>query len=130
MADNKSDYLEDAVLNHFLRPGNSVTAPTSVELALFTVAPGDDGTGGTEVSGNGYARQAVTFGAPSGGTVQNSGIVAFPQASGGDWGTIVATGIYDNSGNLLYHGALASSKLVEDGDTISFVVGAITVSEV
>lgn len=127
--DNKTDYLEDAVLNHFLRPGNAVTAPTAVSLALFTVAPADDGTGGTEVSGFDYARQTVTFGAPSSGTVANSSAITFPTANGGDWGTVVAAGIYDESSNLLYHGTLASSKLIEDGDTISFAIGAVTVTE-
>ena len=126
---DKSDYLEDAILNHWLRPGNPTSAPTSIELALFTVLPGEDGTGGTEVSGFDYARQSLTFAAPSAGAVATSGAVTFPTANGGDWGTIVGAGIYDNSGNLLYFGALGSSKLVEDGDTISFAAGAITVAE-
>lgn len=127
--DNKTDYLEDAILNHVLRPGNPMTAPTSLEMALYTTAPADDGTGGVEVSGFDYARQALSFGAPSGGQVANTGVISFPTANGGNWGTVVAAGIFDNSGNLLYHGDLASSKLIEDGDTISFAIGAITVSE-
>lgn len=128
--DAKSDYLEDNLLNHVLR-NTSFTSPTTVYVALFTVAPGDDGTGGTEVSGFAYARQTVTFGAPSSGTVANSGAVTFPQASGGAWGTILAMGIYDavTTGNLLYYGNLATSKVVGDGDQISFANGALTVSE-
>lgn len=128
--DAKSDYLEDNILNHVLR-NTAYTSPTTVYVALFTVSPADDGTGGTEVSGFAYARQAVTFGAPSSGTVANSGAVTFPQASGGAWGTIVAMGIYDanSGGNLLYYGDLATSKVVGDGDQISFANGALTVSE-
>lgn len=128
--DAKSDYLEDNILNHVLR-NTAYTSPTTVYVALFTVAPADDGTGGTEVSGFAYARQTVTFGAPSSGTVANSGAVTFPQASGGAWGTIVAMGIYDavSGGNLLYYGNLATSKVVGDGDQISFPNGALTVSE-
>lgn len=42
--------------------GNTaVGAPATLYVALFTVAPGQDGTGGTEVpSTNAYARVAVT----------------------------------------------------------------------
>jgi len=129
MADAKTDYLEDALLNHVLR-NTSYTSPATVYVALYTVAPTDVG-GGTEVSGFGYARQAVTFAAPVSGTCANSGAVTFPQASGGAWGTIVAMGIFDaaTSGNLLYYGNLTTAKVVGDGDQISFPNGSLTVSE-
>jgi hypothetical protein len=129
MADAKTDYLEDALLNHVLR-NTAYSSPATVYVALYTVAPTDTG-GGTEVSGFGYARQAVTFGAPVSGTVSNTGAVTFPAASGGAWGTIVAMGIFDasTSGNLLYYGNLTTPKVVGDGDQISFPNGALTVSE-
>lgn len=60
-----SDYLENKVLDHVYR-NVAYTAPTGTYLALYTVAPTDAG-GGTEVTGGGYARQAITFGASSGG---------------------------------------------------------------
>ena len=44
-----SDYLEDKVLDHVFG-GNAYTAPTTLYVALYTVAPSDTG-GGTEVSG-------------------------------------------------------------------------------
>ena len=53
-----SDYLEDKVLDHVFG-GNAYTAPTTLYVALYTVAPSDTG-GGTEVSGGGYARQTST----------------------------------------------------------------------
>lgn len=126
--DAKSNYLENALLNHVLR-NTALTSPTTVYVALFTVAPTDTG-GGTEVSGGSYARQAVTFGAPVSGTVANSGAVTFPTATA-NWGTIVAIGIFDalTVGNLLYYGNLTTSKVVDNGDQISFANGAITVSE-
>jgi hypothetical protein len=52
-----SDYLEDKVLDHVFG-GNAYTAPTTLYVALYTVAPTDTG-GGTEVSGGAYARQSV-----------------------------------------------------------------------
>ena len=50
-----SDYLEDKVLDHVFG-GTAYTAPTTLYVALYTVAPTDTG-GGTEVSGGAYARQ-------------------------------------------------------------------------
>jgi hypothetical protein len=118
-----SDYLEDALLEHVL---NSVpyTDPTSVYVALFTAAPSDTG-GGTEVSGNGYARVTMTAGWTITGTAtraENTAAVTFPQASGGNWGTITHVGIFDAAtvGNLLFHGALTASKVVNDTDQIEF----------
>lgn len=121
-----SDYTEKLVLDWLMTTG-SATRPTSWYLALFTAAPSDSG-GGTEVSGNGYARQSTAFNAASspGGTMDNSSQEDFT-ASGGSWGTITHVGIFDasSSGNLLWHGALATSKSIGDGDTLSFAAGNI-----
>jgi len=126
--DAKSDYLEDAILNHMLR-NVSITSPTTVYLALYTATPDDTG-GGTEVSGGSYARQAITFAAPVSGAVANTGAVTFPAASA-TWGTITSIGIFDalTVGNLLYYGDLATSKVVDTSDQISFSNGAISISE-
>lgn len=121
-----SDYLEDAALNHVFR-NTALTSPTTVYLALFTVAPTDAG-GGTEVSGGGYARQAITFGAPSAGAIANTSAVAFT-ASGANFGTVVAVGIFDasSSGNMLAWDAITSA-VVDDGDTINFASGDLDVT--
>ena len=127
---DKTDFLEDTVLNHVLR-NTAYTPSTTIEIALFTTLPGEDATGGVEVSGGSYARQTVTFGAPVSGTVSNTGAVTFPQATA-NWGTVVGIGLYEDvgaGGNLLYFGSLATSKSVGTGDQISFANGALTVSE-
>ena len=49
-----SDYLEDKVLDHVFG-GTAYTAPSTLYVALYTVAPTDTG-GGTEVLGRGYSR--------------------------------------------------------------------------
>jgi len=129
MAGSKSNYLEDAVINHFLR-NSSVSSPTTVYAALFTSVPSDTG-GGTEVTGGSYARVAVTFGAPSpAGTTSNSVEVTYPEATAG-WGTVVAFGVFDalTTGNLLYWGDITPSKTVDSGDTARFAVGDLTISE-
>lgn len=121
-----SDYLENAVLNHVFR-NTALTSPTTVYLALYTAAPSDAG-GGTQVSGGGYARQAITFGAPSGGVITNTNTVSFT-ASGAAYGTVVAAGVFDAStaGNLLGQNTITSA-VVNDGDTISFAPGSISIT--
>lgn len=121
-----SDYLENALLNHVFR-NTALTAPTTVYLALYTTAPTDAG-GGTQVSGGGYARQAITFGAPSAGAIANTVAVAFT-AAGANFGTIVAVGIFDalTAGNLLAWDDITSA-VINDGDTINFPIGDIDVT--
>lgn len=121
-----SDHAE-ALLLDWLMTSGSATRPTAWYVALYTAAPSDSG-GGTEVSGNGYAREAVTFAAATspGGTTSNSGAVTFT-ASGGNWGSITHIGIHDavSGGNLLWHGAMTAAKTVNDGDTLEFSIGNI-----
>lgn len=121
-----SDHAEKLLLDWMMTTG-SATRPTAWYVGLFTAAPSDSG-GGTEVSGSGYAREAVTFAAAStpGGTTSNTGDVSFT-AAGGNWGTITHIGIFDasTSGNLLWHGSMTASKIVNDGDTLQFSTGNI-----
>ena len=121
-----SDYLEDALLNHVFR-NTALTSPSGTFLALYTAAPNDAG-GGTQVSGAGYARQAITFGAPSGGAISNTSPVSFT-ASGGSYGAVVAVGIFDavSGGNLLAWDTITSAT-VNDGDTITFATGDIDIT--
>ena len=133
MAGSKSDYLENELLDHVL--GNAAySAPATVYIALYTVAPTDSG-GGTEVSGGSYARKAVinndtNFPAASSGAKANGTEITFVTATA-NWGTVVAFGIFDASsgGNLLYWADLTSSKTVNNGDTVKFAVGDLDVTE-
>ncbi len=121
-----SNYLEDALLNHVFR-NTALTSPTTVYAALYTVAPGEAG-GGTEVTGGGYARKSITFGAPSSNTVANTNDVTWT-ASGANYGTVVAVGIFDasSSGNLLAYKTV-TSQVVNDGNTYHFPAGNLTVA--
>jgi hypothetical protein len=111
-------YLKDALLNEVFR-NTSYAPPATVYVALFTVAPTVAG-GGTEVSGGGYARQAVTFGAPASSVIQNSAPVTWT-ATGANYGTVVAMAIFDaaSGGNMLAFDAF-TGVVVNDGNTISF----------
>ena len=125
-----TDDMENSVLSHYFRNGTGAvfTAPVTVYAALFTVAP-TDSTAGTEVTGAGYVRKAVTFNAASGGTVTNNGAVSWT-ASGGNYGSVVAIGLMTAStaGSLMAYDDFTSAT-VNDGDTISFADGTgITVT--
>lgn len=122
-----SDYLENKLLDHVLR-NVAYTSPTTIYVALFTSAPSDAG-GGTEVSGGGYARQAVTFSAASGGATSNSADVTFPTATA-NWGTITHIGLFDAStgGNLLLWGALTTSKTISTGDVLKIPAGDLDIT--
>ena len=124
-----SDYLEDKVLEHVFG-GNAFTAPTTLYVALYTVAPSDTG-GGTEVSGGAYARQTGTFtvSGTNPTTASNTAAIEYPTATA-NYGTVVAVGILDASsgGNLLAYYTLDSSKVVSSGDVFRFNAGDLDIT--
>jgi hypothetical protein len=132
MAGNLTDYLENALLGH-LTGQAAMGAPGATYAALFTVAP-TDSTAGTEVStsGTNYARQAVTWGAASGGSIANSAQIKFPSSGNAtaNFGTVVAIGIMDasTSGNLLMYGSLSATVTINTGDNFTITAGGLTLS--
>ena len=116
-------------LLQYLLTTDSVTRPTSWYVGLFTSDPTDTGAAGTEVSGNGYARTAVTF-SVTGDTASNTAGVEFPAATGGDWGTVGWIGIMDAStgGNMLITSALTVAKAITDGDVFRIPTGDLDVT--
>ena len=130
MANNKTNFLEDALINEVLR-NIAYTPAATVYVALFTAAPGEAG-GGTEVSGNAYARQSIAFDAPSpAGETQNTSIITFPAATPSAWGTITDFAIFDalTVGNMLYYGTLDASVVINADDQFKFAAGAVQVDE-
>jgi len=123
-----SDYLEDKLLDHVL--GNTAfTQPSAVYVGLHTGSPGDADDGANEISGNGYARQSASFAASSSGSCSTDATITFPAATG-TWGTISHVSLYDASsaGNLLFHGAVTTSKTIESGDTFQISSGNLTIT--
>jgi len=129
---SKTNYLENKVLDHTLATA-AFTAPSAIYVGLFTNEPAEDGTG-TEVSGNGYARQVIVFNAASSGQATGpatgGGAVEFT-ATGGVWGTITHFALFDaeTSGNMLYKGELTVPKVIADGDSVRFAENSITITE-
>ena len=125
-----SDYTENLVLN-WLFTGNSATRPTAWYVGLFTAAPSDAG-GGTEVSGNGYARVATGTITVSGTatTATNDAAIEFAAASGGNWGTITHAAVFDASstGNMLAWAPLTISRTINDGDVFRIPASSLTIT--
>lgn len=121
-----SDYLEDKVLDHVFG-GTAYTAPTTLYVGVFTSAASDTGPG-TEVSGNGYARQSVAFtvSGTSPTTAASSAAVEFPEATG-SWGTVTYAGIFDavSGGNML-----AWAELTDPSDFVTALPKAITTGDI
>jgi hypothetical protein len=123
-----SDYLETTILNSTLK-GVAWPAVTTPYLAVFSGDPTDTGSGGTEGSWTNYARQAMSFGAVSGGATNSSAQIQFPALVGSNV-TISYIGIFDaaTSGNMLYHTNLATAKTLTVDDVLSFAVNGVTVT--
>lgn len=124
-----TDYLETALLNHVFR-ATALTSPATIYAAAMTAAPGETG-GGTEVTGGGYARQAVTFGAPTqvGGAATCASTAAVTFNRTGTAVTVLAVGYFDaaTAGNLLAYSAITSSAL-GDGEVLNFPAGQLAVN--
>lgn len=135
-----SNFLENKVLDHVLRYSTApYTAPSTLYLALFNNTSGSAAanleagtlTDETSTSGTAYARKSITFGAASSGTSTSSATVTFDTATA-NWGTITHVAIMDNDteggGNVLFYGAVTTSKTIETGDTFQVSSGNLTVS--
>lgn len=111
-----SDYAENELMDHIFNA--AYTAVSTVYVALSTADPLDTGAGLAEPSGNGYAREAITFGAAATRRVTQSAEVVFNEATGA-WGTITHWALMDalTGGNMLAHGALDSSISPVSGNT-------------
>lgn len=120
--------FETSVLTWLLTASSpSPARPTTWYLGLFTAAPGEAG-GGTEVSGNGYTREAVTF-TVSGNTASNDAAIEFPTATG-SWGTITHAAVFDasTSGNMIAYASLTASKVIDTGDVLRVPTGDLDIT--
>lgn len=136
MAGSKCLYLENGALNAVLG-GPQFTLPATVHIALSTGAFSATATGSAlnEVSAGGYARIAVSntsanWPNASAGSKSNGAVFTFPSASAA-WGTVLSFYILDaaSGGNALYGADLTTSRTINNGDTASFAIGAITLTE-
>lgn len=130
MAGSFSDYLEDKILKHVFA-NTAYTSPTTLYVALYTVAPTDAG-GGTEISttSTGYARQSSAFTVSGTSTLAtNTAGIEYPTALT-SWGTVVAIGIFDaaTAGNFIAWADLTSSRTISAGDIFRIPAGDLDVT--
>ena len=121
-----SNYLANEILDDVFS-GNAYSVPSTFYLALYTATP-NAGGGGTELSGNGYARQTVAF-TTTAQTSSNTAAVEYPTATA-SWGTITSVGVFDalTSGNLLAFGNLTASKTIGTGDVLRIPAGDLDIT--
>lgn len=125
-----TDYLENKLVD-FLFRGQSYTPPSTLYFALFSATTTEVG-GGTEFSGNAYARVGViasltnfagtqaigSTDVSSGdtGKTSNNIKIEFPIPTGA-WGTATHMAVFDaeTDGNMLLYGALKAPKVIGAG---------------
>lgn len=132
-----SDYLANIWLDRMFR-NQAFAVPTTYVAGIITNPVTDSMTGSTitEPVGNGYARKLVeenggsspTWDLAAGTTptvVDNGADVDLGPASGGNWGTVIATAVCDASsvGNMLMYDNEMVDQAVDDGDTMRFPAG-------
>lgn len=138
MSDNKSDYLENKILNFLFKgTGSPWTAPATVAVALCRspVLDADDGSTIVEANYTGYARKVIApadMNAASGGAISNANAITFDACTAGS-STIVAIAICDSStigaGNVLYYGTVTSKVIDTSNTPATIAVSGLTVSE-
>lgn len=135
MPSNVSDYGGSFIAG--LVFGAAYAIPTTYYMALTQGAP-DPSVSGTALSEpastTGYARVAipnssVSFAAPSGGSVTNSGTLTFPAATA-DWGVLAWYVICDAAagGNIIMYASLDMPRAILSGSTVSFQPGQLSLS--
>jgi hypothetical protein len=126
----KTNVFAAQVIN--VHRGTTLTAPATTYVSLLTVLPAADGTGGTEVSGNGYARQATGFGAPAGTpqTSTNAADILYPVQTPAAYAAV--TGIALDTaltvGQREYWTDIAD-RTFNIGDQAKFTAGALSLVE-
>tara|TARA_Y100000015_G_scaffold42641_1_gene50549 strand:- start:342 stop:725 length:384 start_codon:yes stop_codon:yes gene_type:complete len=119
--------FETSTLQYLFTTG-SVTRPTAWYLGLFTSDPTETGSAGTEVSGGGYVRKAVTF-TVSGNLATNSAAIEWSAATS-SWGTVTHIAVLDASsgGNMIASNALTTAKAVATDDIIRVPAGDLDIT--
>lgn len=111
-----------ALLNSWLNTirgggaGTTYTTPAALYIKLHTADPSAAGTSNASAV---TTRQAVTYGAPSSGTISLSNAPAFSMTA---TETISHVSVWDNvsAGNCLFTAALTTGKSVVNTDTLTF----------
>jgi len=116
-----SSYLEPLLLDAVFNGGTVTVAATYVQIHIGD--PGEDGTANVAAE---TTRQAASWAAAAGGTIQTDTDL--------NWGSVAATETYthisvwdaSSSGNHLWYGELLAAYDVNDGDDFILPAGTVT----
>jgi hypothetical protein len=133
MAGSINDGTETRILDHIVGK-TSYTMPSTVYLALFTTAVNDAG-GGTEATGGSYARKLTAgsdWTAASAGASSNATVITFVTPTG-SWGTVTHFAIMASvsgttAADYIGWSDLTTSQAIGTGNTVSFAIGALTLT--
>ena len=125
-----SNYLEDQITGWIA--GTSMTAPTATFVQLYNGDPTDTGSSGTAL----FSRVTVASGAGSwtrgtggAGTITNASAITITSSA---TATASAThfGVFTSAtgGDMLFYGALTTSKSIAVGDEVKFNASALTLT--
>jgi len=108
--------------------------PVTFYMALYSAAPTKAG-GGTELTGNGYARTSVTnngtnFPGAAGGAKTTGADFTVGPASGGAWSQATHWALHDHLtlDQLYAWGPLTTPRTAGDGDSIKFAAGDVDIT--
>jgi hypothetical protein len=124
-----SNYLEDEITG-WINGTTFDAAPTSTFVQLYSQSPDEGGS----ATGALYSRVSVAAGGwtrvTSGtATLSNTAAITITSsAASGATATHVAVFDAITSGNMLFYGALASSKVIASGDEVKFNTGALVLT--
>ena len=123
-----TDHAESLLLTHFFRRV-AQTRPSALYLELLSEPCNEDGTGGTEIVGTGYARQLITFGAPVSRQISNSASITFNNTGSEPWPRIVAATIRtaQTGGTRLVFGPMTDQPVVQPSGTAVIAPGDIRI---
>jgi len=120
-----TNFSENQLLVWQLTAG-AVTRPAAWFVGVGT-GHTDAGLTG-EPSGNGYARQAVSFNVAN-DVATNAALLVFGPASAA-WGSMASIAVFDaaTGGNCLWSGALTAARTVDSGDSLTVAAGALSLT--
>lgn len=128
-----TNYANNNFLNYNFGRVTTGSPPTTWYLGLSTTAITGSGIV-TEISGSGYARQAITndktkWTTALSGSLTNSGSVEFTAT--GAWGNILYAFLSDHltSGSVWYYYQLNPSLSIQAATTIPVEIGSIIVNK-
>jgi hypothetical protein len=136
MASGLSHFAVQKLLNK-MTGGTDFTPAATFYVSLWTVSPTQANSGGTEVSGGGYARKAVTnnttnFPNISGTTrtMTYSGATVDFGVTTASWGNVIAVGWHDAStgGNLWWLTEFTQAQTIPSGADVYFNSGDATLT--